>query len=196
MRIAKQACAKQLLEEMKIWRHRSFVRRLELTSLGEKIAKRLKVERNDGFLEPEEDPILKVRVRLYTPHAQEEPILIINEEGCLSSLRSVTMLREKTENEEYIITRSNIIVVTIRWEELQEGNGRKILVKGTKLTPSIYKRIKRLVRVTLNENDLRFFFIPHEPLSPSKYLSTVRNLRTNQAQRMLKQWNCFKKPSL
>ena len=37
MRIAKQACAKQFLEEMRIWRHRSFVRRLELTSLGEKI---------------------------------------------------------------------------------------------------------------------------------------------------------------
>ena len=192
MRIAKQACAKQLLEEMKIWRYRSFVRRLELTALGEKIAKRLKVERNGGFLEPEEDPIIKVRVRSHMPHAQEEPILVMKEK-CLSSLTAVTILREKTDNEEYIITRSDTIVVTIRDAEKPEGNDRKILVKGIELKPSLYERIKRLVLITLNDEDLQFSFVPHTPL-PCEF-STVKKLRTNLAQKMLKQWNCFKKTS-
>jgi hypothetical protein len=44
MRIARHACAKKLLEEHRIMRHHSFVRRLELTSLGEKTAKRLKAK--------------------------------------------------------------------------------------------------------------------------------------------------------
>lgn len=192
MRIAKQACAKKLLEERCVMRNHSFVGRLELTPLGEKTAKRLKAERNDGFPESEDEPLIKVRVRLYTPHAQEEPILVMREE-CLSSLTAVTILREKTDNEEYIITRSDTIVVTIRDVEQPAGNGRKILVKGVELKSSFYERIKRLVRITLSTENLQFSFVPHTPL-PCKF-STVKELRKNKAQKMLKQWNCFKKTS-
>ncbi len=192
MRITKQACAKKLLEERRVMRHHSFVRLLELTPLGEKTAKRLKAERNDEFPEPEEDPLIKVRVRSHSPHAQEEPILVMKEK-CLSSLIAVTILREKTDNEEYIITKSDTIVVTIRDAELPEGKDRKVLVKGIELKPSLYERIKRLVLITLNDEDLQFSFVPHTPL-PYEF-SNVKKLRTNLAQKMLKQWNCFKKTS-
>jgi hypothetical protein len=114
-------------------------------------------------------------------------------EKCLSSLTAVTILQEKTDNEEYIITRSDTIVVTIRTVEQPEGKDRKILVKGIELKPSLYERIKRLVRITLSDEDLRFSFVPHEPLPCNP--STIKKLRTNRAQKMLKQWNCFKKTS-
>jgi hypothetical protein len=190
MRIAKQACAKQFLEEIKVWRYRSYVKRLELTPLGEDIAKRLKAERIGDLPECPEDLVIKVRVKAKTPMMQEEPILVFNEENDLTSLNDVTLLREKTDTEEYVITRSDIKIVTVKREE----NGQKILVKGVERCPSLSKRIQRMVRLTLGDKSLHFYFVPQKSLS-SKNLSTVKNLRTIQAKKMLKQWNGFEKSS-
>lgn len=190
MRIAKQACAKQFLEEIKVWRYRSYVKRLELTPLGEEIAKRLKAERTGGLPECTEDLVIKVRVKVNTPLMQEEPILVFNEANYLTSLNDVTLLREETDNEEYVITRSDIKIVTVKREE----NDQKILVKGVEICFSLSKRIQRMVQLTLGDNNLHFYFVPHKSVS-SKYLSTVKNLRTIQAKHMLKQWNGFKKSS-
>lgn len=190
MRIAKQACAKQFLEEIKVWRYRSYVKRLELTPLGEEIAQRLKAERTGDLPECPEDLVIKVRVKVNTPSIQEETILVFNEDNCLTSLDAVTLLRKKTDIEEYVLTRSDIKIVTVKREE----NGQKILVKSVEICPSLSKRIQRLVRLTLGDKTLQFYFVPHKLLS-SKSLSTVKNLRTNQAKHMLKQWNGFKHPS-
>jgi hypothetical protein len=190
MRIAKQACAKQFLEEIKVRRYRSYVKRLELTPIGEDIAKRLKAERKGDLPERPEDLVIKVRVKVNTPLIQEEPILVFNEENYLTSLNDVTLLREKTDSEEYVITRSDIKIVTVR----REDNDKKILVKGVEICPSLSKRIQRMVQLTLGDRNLHFYFVSHKSLS-SKNLSTVKNLRTTQAKRMLKQWNCLQKSS-
>jgi hypothetical protein len=190
MRIAKQACTKHFLEEIKVWRYRSYVKRLELTPVGEDIAKRLKAERTGDLPECPEDLVIKVRVKVNTPLIQEEPILVFNEENYLTSLNDVTLLREKTDTEEYVITRSDIKIVTVKREE----NDQKILVKGVEICSSLSKRIQRMVRLTLGDKNLHFYFVPHKSLS-SKNLSTVKNLRTIQAKHMLKQWNGFQKSS-
>jgi len=189
MRIVKQACAKQYLEEKKVWRYRSYAGiRLELTPLGKEIAARLKAERTGDLPECPEDQLIKVRVQVDSPLIQEEPILVFNKENCLTSLAAVTLLREKSDHKEYIITRSDITIVTVKRKE----NGQKILVKGIEICYPLYERIKRMVRITLDDKDLQFAFIPHKPL-PRTYLSTTKNLRTIQAKQMLQQWNCFKK---
>ena len=190
MRIAKQACAKQFLEEIKVWRHRSYVKRLELTPIGEDIAKRLKAERTGDLPECPEDLVIKVRVKVNTPLIQEEPILVFNEENYLTSLDDVTLLREKTDTEEYVIIRSDIKIVTVKREE----NDHKILVKGVEICSSLSKRIQRMVRLTLGDKNLHFYFVPHKSLS-SKNLSTVKNLKTIQAKQMLRQWNGFQNSS-
>lgn len=190
MRITKQACSKQLLEEKEVKRFRSQDLRYELTPMGTRIAARLKSERTGDLPECPEDQLIKVRVKVASPLIQEEPILVFNKENCLTSLAAVTLLREKSDTKEYIITRSDIKIVTVYREE----NSQKILVKGVEICSSLSKRIQRMVRLTLGDKNLHFYFVPHKSLS-RKYLSTVKNLRTIQAKQMLKQWNGFNKSS-
>jgi hypothetical protein len=188
MRIAKQACAKQFLEEIIVWRYRSYVKRLELTPLGKEIAVRLKSERTGDLPECPEDQLIRICLKIDSPLIQEEPILVFDRDNCLTSLASVTLLQEKSDSKDYIITHNDTTIVTMKREE----NGTKILVKGVEICYPLYKRIKRMVRITLGNKNLQFAFVPHK-LLPRTYLSTTKNLRSVQAKQMLQEWNCFKK---
>lgn len=188
MRVTRHACAKHLIEEKEVKRFRSQDVRYELTEVGTKIAKQLKATRTNELPEnAEEDPIIKIMVRLQTNQSQEETILIIGKGKHPTSLKAVTLLREVNETAEWVITHGDTIVVTVRRDE----NGRKVILKGIELSPSLLERIKRLTSITLCDKDLQFTFVPHKPL-PRDYLSTTKNLRTGRAKQMLKQWNCFK----
>lgn len=182
---------KELIKRQDCVRRSASVMRYILTKKGKEVATQIKKRRNeDSCVKPPKDCFIKVLTTMYGCEGIEQPLFSIKQKQ-ITPIKDVAMKKEFTESAEFVITRGDTLIVTIR-KKHKKSDEHEILIKGLACDFELFEKAKRYALVFLqqrgeyNENHLSYKFVSLIPL-PESYLSH-KNSFQKKTKNMLKEW--------
>jgi DNA-binding MarR family transcriptional regulator len=181
---------KELIERQDCVRRRASVMRYILTKKGKEVATQIKTRCEDHCVKSPKDCYIKVLTKMHGSEGIEQPLFAIKQEQ-ITPIKDVAIKKEFTENAEFVITRGDTLIVTIR-KNHKKSDENEILVKGLGCDPKLFEKAKRYALVFLQQrggydvNRLSYKFISLASL-PDSYLSQ-KIFFQKKTKNMLKDW--------
>lgn len=167
------------------------VMRYVLTETGKQVALQIKMQYEAGpCLKPPKECYVKVLTKSIGSKGIEQPLFAIKK-GNILSLENVTLEKEALGNSEFVITRGDTTIVTVR-KEHKDCKEFEILIKGYTFDAESIEKAKRYALLLLRKRErnieLREIckFVPLM-LLPDDYFSEKNRLR-KKTKKLIEEW--------
>lgn len=191
LKIMRSLDKKELIKRQDCARRRASVMRYVLTKKGKEFAIQIKARCNTGrCMKSPKDCYLKVLTTTCGSEGIEQPLFAMKQ-GQITPIKDVAIKKEITERAEFVITRGDTLIVTVR-KNNKKSDVHEILIKGLACESELFEKVKRYALVFLqqrgdyNENHLSYKFVSLTVL-PDSYLSNKIFLR-KKTKSVLKEW--------
>jgi hypothetical protein len=162
-----------------------------LTKKGEEVATQIKTRCDaERCVKSPKDCYIKVSTKMCGSEGIEQPLFAIKQ-GQITPIKDVALKKEFTENAEFVITRGDTLIVTVR-KKYKKSNEHEILIKGLACDVELFEKAKRYALVFLQQrggydvNHLSYKFVSLTSL-PDSYLSH-KIFFQKKTKNMLKGW--------